>query len=388
MKNENNYCRDEVVRTIGELFGLISGHLDNRTGLPNKGISEGDTDMPKRQKEKVIVDGSTRWVTGGSMQAMMDSYVDLLKREGKIEDVPYDETVPTFGEYQQLFYETYKQNQQSNTVVNRKRLLRNHILPEFGAVKIDKIHTTMLQRWFNALAKKYSHETIVKLRNIMNPVFDSAVEDGYMARNPLSSKRLEILGKETVSHKAIPKDKMAQIKMEVKELPWKEKAMCGLLCYTGMRYEEVLGIRWEDLDEEWLVVRRAVVHPNRNLPEVKPPKTKSSERMIPLHPELKALLADGKKRKGFILHTDKDPRGETPMSYTEARRVFDKIRKRFDISEYSAHDFRDTCATEWRENGMALDVLSRILGHSKTETTEKRYVKYRTELLDEARKLM
>lgn len=37
---------------------------------------------------------------------------------------------------------------------------------------------------------------------------------------------------------------------------------------------------------------------------------------------------------------------------------------------------------------MDLDVLSQILGHSKTETTEKRYVKYRTELLAEARKLM
>ena len=76
------------------------------------------------------------------------------------------------------------------------------------------------------------------------------------------------------------------------------------------------------------------------------------------------------------------------MSYTEARRVFDKIRRRFSIEDYSAHDFRDTCATEWREKGIPLDVIARMLGHSKTETTEKRYVKYRTEIMDEARKLM
>ena len=45
------------------------------------------------------------------------------------------------------------------------------------------------------------------------------------------------------------------------------------------------------------------------------------------------------------------------------------------------HDFRDTCATEWREAGIQLDVIARLLGHAKTETTEKKYVKYRDNLL-------
>ena len=89
-----------------------------------------------------------------------------------------------------------------------------------------------------------------------------------------------------------------------------------------------------------------------------------------------------------MLASDKDPKRGTPLSYTESRRIFDKIRKRFSIQEYSAHDFRDTCATEWRENGMSLDVIARLLGHSKTETTEKRYVKYRDDLLEGAKNQM
>ena len=163
--------------------------------------------------------------------------------------------------------------------------------------------------------------------------------------------------------------------------------MAGLLCYTGMRFEEVLGLRWEDISDEYITVRRAVVHPNRNMPEVKKPKTKTSERQIPISEELKKVLGDSKKH-GYLLYSSKSKTNETPLSYTEARRIFDKIRKRFDITSYTAHDFRDTCATEWRENGMSLDVIARLLGHSKTETTEKRYVKYRTELMDEARRCM
>lgn len=343
--------------------------------------------MPQRLRQKVTVNGETKWLNGYSEQELFDNYVKLLEREGIIEWVEQDDQIPTLGEYLRTFYSTYKQKQERNTVVNRERIIRNHILPAFEHRRIDRIRPTDIQRWFNELGKKYSKETVLKIRNIMSPVLDAAVEDDIIAKNPMASKLIEITGKETVHHKAIPKDKMDAIKSSLDDLPWREKAMGALLCYTGMRFEEVLGLRWEDISDDMITVRRAVVHPNRNLPEVKAPKTKTSERLIPLHSRITELL--GKPyQHGFIIPTDKDPKRETPLSYTEARRAFDRIRKKFDISEFSAHDFRDTCATEWRENGMPLDVISRILGHSKTETTEQRYVKYRTGLYEEARKCM
>ena len=60
----------------------------------------------------------------------------------------------------------------------------------------------------------------------------------------------------------------------------------------------------------------------------------------------------------------------------------------FDISTFTPHDFRDTCATTWRKNGVPLDVVSKLLGHSKTEITEKRYIKYDEELLNSAKDKM
>ena len=43
--------------------------------------------------------------------------------------------------------------------------------------------------------------------------------------------------------------------------------MAALLYCTGMRIEEVLGLRWEDIDTErgCIHIRRAVVHPGRNM---------------------------------------------------------------------------------------------------------------------------
>ena len=84
----------------------------------------------------------------------------------------------------------------------------------------------------------------------------------------------------------------------------------------------------------------------------------------------------------------KDKTQNTPMSYTEARNTYNRVRDRFGLDGYSAHDFRDTCATEWRENGIPLDMVARLLGHSKTQTTEQRYVKYRDDAFETVRPKM
>lgn len=157
---------------------------------------------------------------------------------------------------------------------------------------------------------------------------------------------------------------------------------------TGMRIEEILGLRWEDIDTErdCIHIRRAVVHPGRSAPEVKTTKN-GKERVIPIPQGLLAQLSP-RERTGFILNSYCDLKRERPLSYTEYRRSFDRIRKLCGIEDYSAHDFRDTCATEWRESGISIDMIARLLGHQKTDVTEQRYVKYRPELYKQAQEKM
>ena len=42
----------------------------------------------------------------------------------------------------------------------------------------------------------------------------------------------------------------------------------------------------------------------------------------------------------------------------------------------------------FKAHGSPLDVIARMLGHAKTETTERRYVKYRTDILENVRDKM
>lgn len=256
---------------------------------------------PKRIQVKVNVNGQDRWVHGYTYLEVCEDYVGLLEREGLIQWTGHGKPIPILEIYLKKFVETFKNGQATLTMQNRDRIMRNHIIPKLGKKRLDEITTTDIQEWYNELSKTYSKETIQKIRNTISPAMDAAVEESLIPRNPFKSIKLEIGGKESVHHRAIPKIKIDILRSAIPDMKGQERYMFALLSYTGMRFEEVLGFRWEDYDGEWLTVERAVVHPTRNMPEIKPPKTATSHRKIPCPAELKAILGDGKKQHGYMV---------------------------------------------------------------------------------------
>jgi len=379
MYDDNKYTLNQV----GALLIAQLLNLDNKIGLVQ-------TDEMNRIKHQVNVNGAQKWITGNTMQDILDSYLSLCLQQGivapPIATVAESNNIPLFGRYITNFNRIYKSKQGSLTKESRRRMTEKHIIPKFGNTPLNKIKTSDIQLWFNELEEKgYAHETLLKLKNNMSPVFDAAVEDGYISRNPMKSNRLKIGGAETVHHQAIPAEKMTEIRAGIKQIEnVRVKRLLILLCFTGMRLEEILGLKWDDFNTEdnWIYIQRAVVHPSRNMPEVKEPKTKTSKRKVPLTTEMK-LLFEEMPLTGWVLQS----KTGGPLSFTEARYCMQQIRKTFNIN-YSAHDFRDTCATEWREAGIPTDIIARLLGHSKSDITENRYVKYRDEIFNGVRHIM
>lgn len=367
-------CTIDYDKIADLIYIRLAEHLDKCISPPE------EESIMQRIKRLVTVNGEAHWVTGSDIQSLLNSCVKLMESVSA-SNITKQKDNTMFCDYAERFFETYKGDQASLTMINRDRVYGNHIKKRFANTAISDITTSSIQEWMTDLGKTLSHETLLKIKNTMSPVLDSAVEDGIIQRNPFRSNRIQIGGRETVGHKAILHDEFVRIKNEIPSLPDKEMKMAALLSYTGMRFEEVLGTMYEDIDGEWISVNRAVVHPTRNMPEIKLPKTKTSVRRIPITKKFTDLIGTG---SGFILGNSDG----SPLSYTQARRVFSNIRKHLGIENISAHDFRDTCATEWRESGIPIDVIARMLGHAKTDTTERRYVKYREDLINQSRSLL
>jgi len=348
--------------------------------------------MSKRVRAHVELGEKDVWLSGESQQDLFNAYLKhaidagivVLPSQVSQPEEKKEEQGPVFGPYLREYIDTYKGKQTGNTRKNRERIIKTHIMPKIGKMPIRSITTAFIQRWFDGLCEKgLARETLLKIKNVASPAFDSAVCDGIITFNPFKDQRFRINTDKGSHHKAIPHEKMEAVKAQLAGLPDVERRMMALLCYTGMRIEEVLGLRWQDVDTENRVlhVRQAVVHPERNKPLIKAPKTKSSIRSIPMPDKLIELISPILD-EGYLVG------GVSPLTYTVFRNTFNRLRKRFDLLDYSAHDFRDTCATEWRESGMSIDVISRLLGHADTSVTEKCYVKFREKSLDGARDLM
>ena len=340
--------------------------------------------MAKQLKERIQVgideNGNPiyKWATGYSKQDLFLSIAALLNTQ------PAKEPSPLFGEFLIRYVQTYKSKQSDLTKINRDQFIKKHILPRLGDFPLDEITTPLLQEWFDELCNAgYARETILKIKHIISPAFDCAVEDELIGKNPVQSKRLLINTDKGDHHKAIPPELMQHVRKHMDILPRRERCIVALLCYTGLRFEEILGLQWSDIDIEAkeIKIQRAVIHPTRNQPLVKLPKTKASTRTIPLADKLIEHLSPFES-EGFILG------GEKPLTYQQKKRSLDKIRERMGLEAYSAHDFRHTCATEWKEHGMTLQEVSKILGHTNTSVTERCYVEFRKHGMNKARMVM
>ena len=118
----------------------------------------------------------------------------------------------------------------------------------------------------------------------------------------------------------------------------------ALLCYSGLRVGEVLGLRWSDIDFEKSIlhVNIGVTHPTRNQPEIGLPKTTASIRDVPMDQALIDIIRP-LCSSGYVIG------GEKPLTCQQDKRIWDRLKKHYHLEGYSRHDFRATCATVWYE---------------------------------------
>lgn len=127
---------------------------------------------------------------------------------------------------------------------------------------------------------------------------------------------------------------------------------------TGARAQELLGLRWPQVD---LPRKVATLHETKN----------GERRVLPLAgPALELLRERSKVRR---LDTDLVFPGRTrPAKPVDLRTPFETALKRAGIEDFHWHDLRHTCASYLAMNGASLAEIAEVLGH-KTLSMVKRY---------------
>lgn len=154
-------------------------------------------------------------------------------------------------------------------------------------------------------------------------------------------------------------------------------ALYVLALERGLRRGELLGLRWKDVDlaSRTLHVRQHVIRMDKR-ELVSTPKTSTSRRGLPLtdeHIELlkrhKQALGERANIKDLVFPNDEGDVRD-PNSITQHMR---RISERVGLTGYTPHSLRKTAITNWRRNGVDLEVAGALAGHKGVKVTAETY---------------
>ena len=245
-----------------------------------------------------------------------------------------------FADYAWEWFESYKfPKLRPGTEMNYRLVIRKHLVPFFGSMRLDEITTVDVRRFYNQHAHQ-SRSTVNKQALILHGIFDSAIEDGLCVIDPTRSKRLTYSKKKTF-REALSIEAAQDIITNLPRLELKDRLLVALLLFTGIRRGEALGLQWEDIDfdRKLISIRRSVRFVG-NRGYIGPTKSKAGVRLIPLEPQLEEILNalphDGKYLLG---------NGEFPITEMTYKRGWERICRTINMHGATAHVLRHTYIT-------------------------------------------
>ena len=267
----------------------------------------------------------------------------------------------------------------ASTTYNCYRLQMNsHIIPAFQQRDLRSIDTIDIQCFFNE--RRYlKKESQRKLKGILNMIFNAAVDDMIIERNPIQSPRLKLTNQQKNVREPLSVTDMQRICSEIPSLERvSDQRFLAIQISMALRPCEVLGLQWQDIDLEnnLLHVRRNVVHPDRFKPEVKETKTDGSYRVIPISSIARPYL-ETDQGEGFIFG------GKEPLRYQAFRDIWSRIRSKIDLCGATGYTFRHTVLTDLYDATKDVKTTQRYAGHTNPDMTMRRYVHGRQECSQE-----
>lgn len=90
--------------------------------------------------------------------------------------------IKNFGELTESWLETYKLTVKAQTLINTKTILKVHILPTFGGLKLEKISPIFIQTFINRLAMTFVNFKVV--HSIIRRILQHGVLLELLPHNP------------------------------------------------------------------------------------------------------------------------------------------------------------------------------------------------------------
>lgn len=367
---------EEIAQRAAELAvrqALLPSNLDNCISEPAMPTMEGDENMGRHKLHITLPTGEKVWITGKTNE---DLIANALMRFGNQPPRQQTQAPVLFGNYADEVFNTFlvKRWKESTAKTNRY-LMDKHILPYFKDEYLDQITTNALQKFYD-LKSNLSRSYTKQMNILLHQIFESAIEDELIAKDPTKSKRL-ILPDKVTKREALTTDHFRDIISNIPKLKHDDAMLMAILCFTGMRRGETLGLEWQNVTDTHILVRSEAIFDGNTTIYNKFTKSEAGIRDIKIMPELQQYLVN--RGHGFVIgNSDK------PITQSKFARTWQRINKTIELYGATPHIIRHTFATELVASGADPKTVQSIMGHADFSFTMNTYVHKTTENMSKA----
>jgi len=283
----------------------------------------------------------------------------------------------TVAEHLHHWLEGYvKTNCSQRTYDGYQSIIEGHLIPALGSIQLKHLHPQAIQSYYGKSCEKLSARTVHHQHRVLSQSLKYAVRQGYLGRNPA----------ELVDPPSPRKKTMRTLTPFEVEVLFDRAADSYYypVFYTavssGLRQAELLGLRWRDIDLDFLSISVSqVLYKRRGVCQFKEPKTSHSRRRVAMTPKLALFLREYKEqRESLSLHLGKllslddlvfaNIEGK-PLDPGVLSHTFHRIAIQAGLKDVHFHTLRHTFASLMLMKGAKPKVISEALGHSSVAFT-------------------
>lgn len=247
-----------------------------------------------------------------------------------------------FLDYSEINKKSYKQDRSRINIL--REYFKNKVYAEdIKADDIEKLKASFLDRGL-------SKTTINRYLEILSKMFNIAVDNGWLLKNPIKKDMKFPLKNYTI--RQLEEDEEERL---FKFLPPYLQELVFVDLHTGLRAGNLLPLDWEQIHLEDRYIEILENKGNKHI-------------IIPINDDLYKFLKPREKKKGNVFINPET--GKPPREY---KRAWKTALKKAKIENFRFHDLRHTVASRLADRGVPVPIIQELLAHTDIKTTM-RYV--------------
>ena len=281
--------------------------------------------------------------------------IDRIKRGLEPFPAPVEPELTVAGLAERYMQGHVAVNCRKRTQASYRHIIQRHILPELGELPITEVDRSRVAQFHYRLRETpQAANTAVKVLSRMYSMAETW-ELAPPGRNPCRTVRRY---KEVRRERFLSPGEYLKLGRVLKEAEGtgsvrpSAAAALRLLILTGCRKNEILQLRWDDVD--------------RAARELRLSDTKTGPRSVPLTPAVEAVL-NGIPRKGDNPWVIAGKRAGTHM--VDVDTVWVRLRAKAELEDVRIHDLRHSWASRALALGESLSMIGKLMGHVQVATT-------------------